>query len=55
MDEAIPWQEHALRAGVLLVLVLLFQQVTRGELTVSVAVIVALGYVLMAELIRRIT
>lgn len=55
MEESIPWQEHAMRAAVLFVIVLLFQQLTRGELTLSVAILVAVGYVVMAELVRRIT
>ena len=52
---SIPWVEHALRAGILLGLILLFQQFYRGSLTPSVAIVAALGYVLMAELVRRLS
>ena len=50
----IPWQEHLVRACLLFGAVLIFQQVVRGTLTLSVAVFVAVGYVLVAELVRRI-
>ena len=55
MSDPVPWQEHLVRGGVLLIVVLLFQQIVRGHVTPSVAIVVAIGYVFVAELVRRWT
>lgn len=53
MTDEVPWRSHALRGGIALLAVLLFQQLARGETTLSIAIAVALGYVIVAELVRR--
>lgn len=53
MPDSVPWTAHLLRGAVVLVVVLLFQQIIRGEPTPVVAIAVAIGYVLVAEAVRR--
>lgn len=53
MTDEVPWRSHALRTGIVLLAVLLFQQIARGETTLSIALAVALGYVIVTELVRR--
>lgn len=53
MSDEIPWRNHLIRGVGLLIVILAFQQLARGEITPSVALIASGGYVLVAELIRR--
>lgn len=53
MAKDIPWRKHLIGGAMILLVLLLFQQVARGELTPEVAVVAALGYVLVSELVRR--
>ena len=55
MEASIPWQAHAIRGAVILLLVVVFQQLVRGSITPVVAVTVAIGYVIVAEFVRRHT
>lgn len=53
MNGEIPWRDHLVRAGSVLAAVLVFQYLFRGSVTVPIAVTVAVGYVLVAEGVRR--
>lgn len=53
MAETIPWQRHVFQGTAVLLGILLFQQLSRGEISPIIAVVVAIGYVLIAELVRR--
>lgn len=53
MSADIPWRKHAVRGVGLLLVIVVFQQLTRGEITLSVALVASIGYVLVAEVIRR--
>lgn len=50
---AVPWQRYVLIGTVVLVLVLVFQQVTRGEPDPGIAIVVAFGYLVASEIVRR--
>ena len=55
MSDEIPWQNHAIRGAGLLFFILLFQTVFRGEISLGIALFAAIGYVVVAEFIRRWT
>lgn len=48
-----PWLRHILGFAIVLLVLLVFQQVIRGELTPEIAFAGALGYVIVSELVRR--
>lgn len=54
MSGDISWRSHLIKGAFVLVLVLIFQQITRGQLTPIVAIFVATGFVFVSELVRRL-
>lgn len=55
MVDPVPWRSHAVRGGLVLIGVLGYQVIARGEISPTIAVAVAAGFVAMAELVRRRT
>lgn len=52
MTDTIPWQRHVFQGTAVLIVVLLFQELIRGEMSPGIALVVAIGYVLIAEFVR---
>ncbi len=53
MDGGRSWQLLAVQAAIVVVVIMLFQQLFRGDITVPIALAVGIGYVAVAELVRR--